>query len=178
MAGGLLVRFGPDLRFALQHREGVWEVEDAEGGLTENAEADAKRWEQIDAHFRQGLDRMEAGDLEAAARAFEAVLAVDPGVVDARVNLGFCQLGLGSSHEAMVSFELAIGLRPEQANAYYGLALVLHDLDDIAGAVGHMRTYVHLAGEGAPFQEKAMAYLSKWEDELRVLRAGGEPVPD
>lgn len=171
--GGAAIAWGPELRHALQHREGVWKAEDAEAGLTPNAVEDAKKWEEIEALFRGGIALMHAGEHERAAASFAEVLQIDPGLVDARVNRGFCLVALGAWHEAMVEFELALAGKPGQANAYWGLALVLYELHDVESALGHMRTYVHLAGEDDPFQPQAMAKIETWEDELRVLRAGG-----
>ena len=44
----------------------------------------------------------------------------------------------------------AIELRPMQANAYYGLALALTRLKTGAGAIGAMRSFVHLASRMIP----------------------------
>lgn len=173
--GGAAIAWGPDVRFLLMHREGVWEAEAADGGLTPNAERDAKRWEEIDGLFRSGIALMHAGAHEKAAEAFAAVLARDPGVVEARVNRGFCLMALNDPHEALVEFDLAVARKPEQANAYWGLALVLYELDDVESAVGHMRTFVHLAGADDRFRQEAMSKIAAWEDELRVLRAVPPP---
>ena len=63
----------------------------------------------------------------------------------------------------MQSFQTAIDLRPTQVNAYWGLAVSLEGLCDIAGAMGAMRTYVHLAPADDPFLIKANAALWEWE---------------
>ena len=55
-------------------------------------------------------------------------------------------------------------------NAYWGLAVSLEGLCDIAGAMGAMRTYIHLAPADDPFLVKANAALWEWE---QVKRDGG-----
>lgn len=174
--GGAAVTWGPGLRYRLRH-QGAWEAGDAEATLTPNAKADSRKWEQIEAHFQRGLTMMHAGEHLLAAKAFSEVLKLDEGVVDARVNLGFCFVGMAAWHEAFLEFQTAIAMRPEQANAYYGTALVLYELNDAEGALGNMRTYVHLAGENAPFQQQAMRSILAWEDELRIKRADTEEIP-
>jgi hypothetical protein len=56
-----------------------------------------------------------------------------------------------------------MALRPEQANAYYGLAVALEALGDRPGALGAMRSFVHLAKEGDPWVPKARAALWEWQ---------------
>ncbi|MFZ5479763.1 MAG: tetratricopeptide repeat protein [Myxococcota bacterium] len=168
--GGAALAWGDDLRWALQHRPDVWKAEDAGDGLTPNAREDAEKWERIDKLFKGALLLMHAGEHARAITALNGVLALDPGLVDARVNLGFCHVAVEDWHAALVDFDLAVEMRPEQANAYYGLAVTLHELGDLEEAVGNMRTYVHLAGERDPFQAKAMALLLEWEEALRTER--------
>jgi hypothetical protein len=62
--------------------------------------------------------------------------------------------------------------RPGQANAYYGLATALEAGGDLEGALGAMRTYVHLEAPDAPFLRKAAAAIWEWETRLRDKRAG------
>ncbi len=55
-------------------------------------------------------------------------------------------------------------LRSDQANAYYGLGVALDALGDRAGAVGAMRTYLHLARDEKPEHlSRARAALWEWQ---------------
>lgn len=172
LSGAAIVTFGHDLRLLLAHRQGTWVAEGGEGTLTDNAKADSQRWEEVDRDFQRGLLLMHAGDSQGAAVLFASALKRDPGLVEVRVNLGFCLLDLDAWHEALLQFVTAIQFKPEQANAYYGAALVYYELGDIEGALGNMRTFVHLAGDADPFQARAMARIVLWEEELRIFRAG------
>ena len=62
-------------------------------------------------------------------------------------------------------FDGAIALRREQVNAYYGLAVALDGLHDRPGAIGAMRTFVHLSDPDDPYLRKAQAALWEWEAE-------------
>lgn len=58
-------------------------------------------------------------------------------------------------------------------NAYFGLAIALEALDDLPGALGAMRTYVHRSPEGDPFVRKAHGAIWEWEEKVAAARAGG-----
>ena len=65
--------------------------------------------------------------------------------------------------QARQRFEHAVTLRPHQANAYYGLALALEALQDYQGALGAMRTYVHLAPKDSPHLRRAWSAIWEWQ---------------
>jgi Flp pilus assembly protein TadD len=107
----------------------------------------------------------------AALARFHEVLLVAPTLPEAHVNAGFALLGLGRHRAARDAFVGAIELREMQANAYWGLAVALEALGDIAGARGAMRTFVHLAPPGVEQVRRARAALWEWEREPRFPRA-------
>jgi tetratricopeptide (TPR) repeat protein len=81
--------------------------------------------------------------------------------------MGFALAGLGRSREAFDFFESATVLRPGQANAYYGMALALEAQGDLRGALGAMRTYVHLTDAADPHRRRAESALWEWEEQLK-----------
>jgi len=113
--------------------------------------------------FERGVRLLRAGHHERAVGQFRAVLQRAPALPEAHVNLGFALLGLGQAEPAREAFQAAAAIRPMQANAYWGLAVSLEQLCDIAGARGAMRTYVHLAEPDDPFVRRARAALWEWE---------------
>lgn len=123
----------------------------------------AKRLAEIDTRFKQGVAMLQAGQHEHAAVAFHRVLELSPRLPDAHVNLGYALLGLGRPKAAHDFFVSAIELKADQVNAYYGLALALEKLGDLPGALGAMRSYVHLAPPDAPQMRKARAAIWEWE---------------
>jgi Tfp pilus assembly protein PilF len=130
---------------------------------TDHAEAVARR-------FRQGVVMLHAREYEHAALAFEHVLMLAPRLPEARVNMGYAMLGQGRARVARDYFRAAIDERPSQRNAYYGLAEALEALGDTAGALGAMRTFVHLSPAGDPFVPKARAALWEWQAAMAVDR--------
>lgn len=125
--------------------------------------ADAGHAEAIARRFRQGVVMLHAREYEHAALAFSRVLALAPRLPEANVNMGFAMLGQGRADLARDYFGAAIDARPGQRNAYYGLAESLERLGDSAGALGAMRTFVHLSPPDDPFVRKARAALWEWQ---------------
>jgi predicted Zn-dependent protease len=118
---------------------------------------------EFDARFQQAIVMLHARQYEHAATALHRLIEIDPRVPEVHVNMGFALLGLKRHAAARDFFVGAMDLRPEQANAYYGLAIALEALDDRAGALGAMRTFVHLATADDPWLPKARAALWEWQ---------------
>jgi len=130
------------------------------------------------AAFRAGLRNFQKGDAHAAARAFEKAVSIRPHAVQARVNLGFAYVEMGRAAEARHLFARAIDLAPMTANAYYGLAEALEAEGDISGAMGAMRSFLHLSEGVDPFRRRARAAIWEWEAlrESRPEPAAGHPT--
>lgn len=126
--------------------------------------------------FQQAAYMLHAGHYTYALEALESVLDMAPWLPEARVNAGFALLGLSRPQQATEQFRTAIDLRREQVNAYYGLGVALEALGDLDGALGAMRTYVHLAAEDDPYRRRAMAAIWEWEVRRRELRSPGGEV--
>ena len=131
--------------------------------------------EQVKRHFDWAVAQLRAGHLEQAIPGFQAVLEQAPAMPEAYVNMGFAHVGLEQYEQALQAFETAIEIRPQQVNAYWGLAVSLEGLCDIPGAMGAMRTYVHLAEPEEPYLAKANAALWEWE-QLKTAGKDGEQV--
>lgn len=135
------------------------------------AHAQAKRRVEIEQRFVQGVAMLHARRHEYAVSAFHRVLELAPDMPEAHVNMGYALMGLERYGAARDFFESAIALRKDQVNAYYGLAIVLERLHDLAGAVGAMRAYVHLTKDDDPYRRKAQSALWEWEAALTRQRA-------
>jgi len=114
-------------------------------------------------HFDWAATHLRSGHYQQAINGFRAVLEQSPSMPEAYINTGFAHIELAQFEQALQSFQTAIDLRPGQVNAYWGLAVSLEGLCDIPGAMGAMRTYVHLAATDDPFLVKANAALWEWE---------------
>lgn len=143
----------------------------ADSGASQRAHAQEKRSAEIETRFAQGVAMLHAKQHEHALTAFHRVLELAPDMPEAHVNMGYALLGLERHAAARDFFESAIALRKGQLNAYYGLAVALEHLHDLAGAVGAMRTFIHLSRTDDPFRRKAQSALWEWESALSRERA-------
>lgn len=129
------------------------------------------RQAEIALRFQQGVAMLHARQYEHAATAFHRVLALEPALPEAHVNMGFAMLGLERNQVALDFFESASRLRPMQANAYYGMAVAMEALGDTPGALGAMQSYLHLTQADDPYRRKAEAAVWEWQAALDKARA-------
>lgn len=136
--------------------------------------ADAARRDEIRLRFDQAVLMLHAREYEHALAALHRVLELAPRMPEAHANAGYALLGLKRTAAARDFFESAIALNPMQANAYYGLATAFDELGDRAGAIGAMRSYLHLARDEDP-RHLAKARAALWEWEAQAQRAALQP---
>ena len=118
---------------------------------------------EIDKRFEQAVLMLHAQQYDYAVTALHRVLELAPTLPEAHVNMGFALLGQGNNKAAQDFFQSALALRSTQTNAYWGLAVSLEALCDTKGAIGAMRTYLHLAKPDARFVTRARSALWEWE---------------
>jgi hypothetical protein len=118
---------------------------------------------EVNVRFQQAVVMLHAKRYEEAITALQRLLILAPRLPEAHVNMGFALLGLKQYGEARKAFETAIDIRSSQANAYYGLALALKEMNDVEGAVGAMRSYIHLSAPDDPYLSNARVTISEWE---------------
>jgi tetratricopeptide (TPR) repeat protein len=131
---------------------------------------------ELGQRFEQAVVMLHAHQYEHAAVALDRVLALAPRLPEAHVNMGYALLGLKRPDQARAAFERATQLRPEQANAYYGLALAWDAAGDRPMAVGAMRSYLHLARAERP-EHLARARAALWEWQQARPAPGPGPNP-
>ncbi|HQQ72003.1 MAG TPA: tetratricopeptide repeat protein [Alicycliphilus sp.] len=124
--------------------------------------APAPATNEVKLRFDQAVAMLRQGEYEHAVTALHRVLVLAPKMPEAHVNMGFALLGLKRTKAARDFFESATVLKPDQANAYYGLALAWEASGDLAMATGAMRTYLHLARDEDP-KHLARARAALWE---------------
>ncbi len=131
------------------------------------------------AAFEAGIAYLRQGDAHAAAQAFETARRANPHAPEVYVNLGFAYLELNQPAASRAAFETASTIAPGQVNAYFGLAEALDALGDGEGAMGAMRTYLHLAPADDPFRRRAMSALWEWESrrDTALAAASGAAEP-
>jgi Flp pilus assembly protein TadD len=129
---------------------------------------------EVRQRFDQAVVMLHAHQYDHAITALHRVLELAPEMPEAHVNMGFALLGLEQGDAARGFFLAAIELRPQQANAYYGLAIADEMRQDYESALGGMRSYLHLTPADDPHRVKARAALWEWEEKLG-RRAGAAP---
>jgi tetratricopeptide (TPR) repeat protein len=136
------------------------------------APARAQRQTALAREFARAVALLDARRYQEAAGAWHRVLALAPRLPEAHVNMGFALLGLGQDAMARDFFGAALDLNKDQHNAYFGLALALDALGDRSGALGAMRTYVHLGKGEDRYRAKAEAAIRAWQ--ARPGKGGGD----
>jgi len=167
IAGGMVIAWLPD-KMHTSVANGSPEVR--------AAHAQEKRSSEIKQRFEQGVAMLNDKEYEQALKAFHRVLELSPTMPEAHVNAGFALIGLKSYAVARDFFEGAIALRKNQLNAYYGLAEALEGMNDLPGALGAMRTYLHLSPSDDPYRGKAEMAVREWGARINEAH-GKEGVP-
>ena len=122
---------------------------------------------ELEVRFQQAVYMLHAGHYDDAITALHRVIELSPRMPEAYVNMGFALFGLKRYQAAHDFFEAATDIRPYQGNAYWGIAITLEKLGDLEGALGAMRTYIHLAKPNDPFVTRARSALWEWETTLK-----------
>lgn len=132
---------------------------------------------EVAQRFQQGVLMLHAKRPEDALTAFHRVIELAPEIPEAHVNMGYALLELKRYEAARDFFESATVIKPNQFNAYYGLAEALEALGDLPGAIGAMRTYVHLAPAGDPYRRNAESALWEWDEALKRQASASPEKP-
>jgi len=135
------------------------------------AHAQEKREAEIKQRFEQGVAMLNEKQYEPALKEFHRVIELSPTMPEAHVNAGFALIGQKRYAVARDFFEGALALRKDQLNAYYGLAEALEGLNDLPGALGAMRTYLHLSPPDDPYRRKAEAAVWEWGAKLKETQS-------
>ena len=136
------------------------------------AHATQARQAEVKRRFDEAVVMLHARQYEHAVTALHRVLALAPEMPEAHVNMGYALLGLQRGKAARDFFDGATALKPDQANAYFGLALAWEAEGDLRMATGAMRSYLHLARhESDAHLRRARAALWEWETRLEAAPA-------
>jgi len=146
------------------------------GGTIMRAQSEQKPRPTTTAHIGRGYDLVQNDRYSEAAQEFRAALALDPGAVNARYQLGVCLLALGEAAESRKEFErLRIATNNDASVAYYLARLDLLEGDSAAA----IRRLVPIMAH-PPFSDAAFylgsAYLAHGDTEnaIKWLRKATE----
>ncbi len=128
--------------------------------------------------FAAAVEQMQQGRYRHALDLWHRALLLAPELPEIKVNMGFSLYELGEYAIARDFFIEAMTQDAYQANAYYGLALTSEKMNDFEGAVGAMRSYIHLAGgkEDKKYLRLARAAIWEWEARIDERRQSSLPV--
>lgn len=99
------------------------------------------------------------GELTAARERYFMALELDPGMIEARANLGCVLAECGDPELAIAAFEGTLQQLPDYADVHFHLARVLDDFGQSARANEHWQQFLELAPE-SPWAEEAADRLS------------------
>lgn len=143
---------------------------------THPAEPVAQEAGELRRHFDAAVLLLHSHQYRDAQTSLQRVIELAPQLPEAHANMGFALLGLQQAAAAREAFERAIAIKPEQANAYYGLALAHEAGGDLELALGAMRSYLHLArSESEAHLRRARAAVWEWESQLTQRRGAARP---
>ncbi len=143
---------------------------------THPAAPPAQEGGELRRHFDAAVLLLHSRQYRDAQASLQRVLEIAPQLTEAHANMGFALLGLQQAEPARAAFERAIALKPDQANAYYGLALAHEAGGELELALGAMRSYLHLArSESEAHLRRARAAVWEWESQLAQRRAASRP---
>jgi len=136
-----------------------------ENGLDASLELHAQGPEarEVSIRFEQAIGMLHLGQYEYALVALHEVLKLAPEMPETHVNMGFALFGLQRNREAWNFFNTATLLRPEQANAHFGMALALEAEDQLAPAIEAMVAYLHLEKQESKHTRLAQAAVWEWQ---------------
>ena len=141
---------------------------------------ESSKYNELDQIFTTAVEHMQQGEYELAVNRWHQFMLIDPAIPEVKVNMGFSLFELGQFETARNFFISAMQQNDFQANAYYGLAITSEKMGDLEGAMGAMKSYIHLAQneEDQPFIRKARSALWEWESQLESNRVEKIQQPD
>ena len=131
-------------------------------------------------HLRRGIELAEQGQLKEAAEEHEAVIEIDPTLVQAHVNLIRLYGQLGEPSRAEEHYRAALEIDPNLAELHYNYGVLLNEQDP-AGAAEAFRRALELKPTYAEAHNNYAFFLmttGKLDDAARHYRVALEERPD
>ena len=125
--------------------------------------------------FAAAVRHMQKRQYQPALNLWHRALLIEPDIPEIKVNMGFSLYELGEYATARNFFIDAMEQNSYQANAYYGLAITSEKMGDLKGALGAMRSYIHLAADEQDEKFVRMARSALWEWEAQLAEDSRPP---
>jgi cytochrome c-type biogenesis protein CcmH/NrfG len=123
------------------------------------------RASDVDALLEQGARQTAAGEIDAALASYRSAVAQDPGSPRANMKLAGLELVKQRYRASVEHFQTVIGLEPDNANAFVGMAVAYLHLGDY----GLARAALMEAERLDPQKQDDIACVLQWID----MRAAG-----
>lgn len=115
--------------------------------------------------LQQGLDKIDAGDFQAAIDLLTKVVEANPNEVEAFYNRGLAYVQLKDYEKAIADYSQVLKLDSNDDEAYYNRGLARVELGDDAGAIADFTEVITRKPTNAEaFYNRALAYAELKED--------------
>lgn len=101
-------------------------------------QAGAAKADQVSGEFKAAFELVQAGKLDEAKAAYEALLAKEPGLAQAHFNLGYIAGQKKDWPAAEAAYQKALELKPDYSEAYGALAEAYQAQGDAAKATAYL----------------------------------------
>ena len=135
--------------------------------LTEPVDTSAVAQARVE--FERALE-LEDEDPLAACTCYGRAVELDPGLVDAYVNLGRIAHENGQSAEAVRLYRVALERTPDDPVIYFNLALAVEDAGSLADAAGHYERALQLDPDFADAHYNLAALCEKLDRAQDAVR--------
>ena len=116
--------------------------------------------------FKQGMKKIDAGDIAGASNDFSGAIEQDPNLTDAYLNRGYILLLASNYDLAFKDYDKAISLDPANAYAYRNLGLAKQGLLKFAEAMTNFSESIKLEpteADGYAYRANVKTDLRDWE---------------
>ena len=114
----------------------------------------------VEGAFARATQLHEAGKLEEAIRAYQSILATNPGRADVRSNLGAAYSRLGRYEDAIGQYKQALALDPRNQVIRFNLSLAYYKAAWFAEAAAELSRFVAAAPADMPERLNAVLLLA------------------
>jgi tetratricopeptide (TPR) repeat protein len=115
---------------------------------------------EVDRAFARATQLHEAGDIDGAIRAYQAILASHPARVDVRSNLGAAYSRLGRYEEAIGEYKRALNLAGNNPTIRFNLAKAYYKAALFAEAATELQSFIAAAPRDQPERFNAILLLA------------------
>src|SRR5215211_7856424 len=114
----------------------------------------------VEGAFARATQLHESGKLEEAIRAYQSILASNPGRADVRSNLGAAYSRLGRYEEAIGQYKQALALDARNQAIRFNLSLAYYKAAWFTEAAAELSRFVAAAPAGLPERVNAVLLLA------------------